>query len=43
MREAGYTLAYAVKGRPLLKGNHNDPFTLPRLSIDDTTLEFYDR
>lgn len=41
--EVGYTLAYAVKGRPLLRGNHNDPFTLPRLSIDDTTLEFYDR
>lgn len=43
MQEAGYALAYAVKGRPLLRGNHSDPFTLPRLSIDDTTLEFYDR
>lgn len=43
MQSAGYTLAYAVKGRPLLRGNHDDPYTIPRLSIDDTTLEFYDR
>ena len=42
MRNAGYRLAYAVKGRPLLRGNHNDPYTIPRLSIDDTTLVFYD-
>ena len=42
MKSAGYRLAYAVKGRPLLRGNHDDPYTIPRLSIDDTTLVFYD-
>lgn len=42
MRDAGYRLAYAVKGRPLLRDNHDDPYTIPRLSIDDTTLVFYD-
>lgn len=42
MRHAGYEKAYAVKGRPLLRGNHSDPYTIPRLSIDDSTLEFYD-
>lgn len=39
---AGYDLIYAVKGRPLLRGNHDDPYTIPRLSIDDTTLKYYD-
>ena len=42
MRGAGYALAYAVKGRPLLPGNHSDPYTIPRLSIDDSTLTYYD-
>lgn len=42
MADAGYELAYAVKGRPLLPGNHSDPYTIPRLSIDDSTLTYYD-
>lgn len=42
MADAGYRLAYAVKGRPLLPGNHSDPYTIPRLSIDDSTLAYYD-
>lgn len=42
MQSAGYALAYAVRGRPLLPGNHRDPYTLPRLSIDDSTLPYYD-
>ena len=42
MKNAGYQLAYAVKGRPLLRGNHSDPYTIPRLSIDDSTLLYYD-
>ncbi|MBR4040439.1 MAG: polysaccharide deacetylase family protein [Clostridia bacterium] len=42
MRGAGYRLAYAVRGRPLLPGNHSDPYTIPRLSIDDSTLVYYD-
>ncbi|MBQ8555347.1 MAG: polysaccharide deacetylase family protein [Clostridia bacterium] len=42
MKESGYRLACAVKGRPLLRGNHDDPYTIPRLSIDDTTLDLYD-
>lgn len=42
MQDAGYCLAYAVRGRPLLPGNHGNPYTLPRLSIDDSTLTYYD-
>lgn len=42
VKKAGYSMAYAVKGRPLLPGNHGNPLTIPRLSIDDTTLKYYD-
>lgn len=42
MASAGYRLAYAVRGRPLLPGNHRNPYTIPRLSIDDGTLPYYD-
>lgn len=41
-KEAGYTRAYAVKGRPLMKWQKRDPYGVPRLSIDDTTLVYYD-
>lgn len=39
--EGGYVNAFAVKGRPLTRENHKDPYTVPRLSIEDNTLRYY--
>lgn len=43
IRQAGYERAFAVKGRPLLAWNAKESYTIPRLSIADETLAFYDR
>ena len=37
----GYEYGFAVKGRPLLKNNHKDPYQIPRMSIDNSTVAFY--
>ena len=43
VQKAGYQRAFAVKGRPLLPWNGKDPYEIPRLSIDDSTLDFYEK
>ncbi len=43
MAEAGYVRACAVKGRPFTRKELGNAYTVPRLSIEDNTLQFYDR
>lgn len=42
IKHAGYKHAYAVKGRPLLPWNDRK-YEIPRLSIENGTLWYYDR
>ena len=41
VKKAGYSYGFAVKGRPLVKGNHKNPYLIPRLSIDNNTISIY--
>lgn len=43
MAEAGYTRACAVKGRAFTRKELRNTFTVPRLSIENGTLQFYGR
>lgn len=43
MRSAGYRWGMAVRGRPLLYRKRKKPYEVPRLSVDRTTVELYDR
>ncbi len=43
MAEAGYVRACAVKGRAFTVKDLNNAYTVPRLSIEDGTLQFYNR
>ena len=43
IENTGYAYGYAVKGRPLLPWNGKKMYEIPRLSIEDGTLGFYQK